>query len=69
MSTREHRVIANLRSVGRFRRVNFGRNDSRLILKNPTVRRMIREAERRIEAGLGIRISVDELRKRYGVAP
>jgi hypothetical protein len=69
MSTREHRVIATLRSLGRFRRVNFGRNDSRMILKNPELRRRLREAERRIEAGLGIRMSVDELRARYGVAP
>jgi hypothetical protein len=30
---------------------------------------MLREAEERIEAGLGIRMSVDELRARYGVAP
>ena len=69
MSTREHRVIEKLRSVGRFRRVNFGRNDARMFLKHPEYRRMLREADRRIDAGLGISMSVDELRARYGVAP
>lgn len=69
MSTREHRVFTNLRSVGRFRRVNFGRNDSKLLLKHPAYRRMLREADRRIDAGLGVRMSVEELRARYGVSP
>ncbi|HSU13853.1 hypothetical protein [Longimicrobium sp.] len=61
--------MTELRNVGRFRRVNFGRNDSKMILKNPEIRRRLREAEQRIEAGLGIRMSVDELRVRFGVAP
>lgn len=69
MSTREHRVATNLRSVGRLRRVNFGRNDSRLLLKYPEYRRMLREADCRIDAGLGIRMSVEELRARYGIGP
>jgi|1185.fasta_scaffold318581_1 hypothetical protein len=63
MSTREHRVIANLRSLGRFRRVNFGRNDYKMILKNPELRRFLRQAERDMEAGQGIHMSVDELRE------
>lgn len=63
MSTREHRAIAGFRSLGRFRRVNFGRNDTRMILKNPELRRRLREAERNMSEGKGmIHMSVDELR-------
>ena len=69
MATREHSVLKNLRSVGRFRRVNFGRNDSKLLLKHPAYRRALYEAEDQIRAGLGLRMSVDELRTRYGIAP
>jgi len=69
MATREHRVLTNLRSLGRFRRVNYGRNDYKRILKNPYYRRMLRDADRRIDNGLGVRMSVDELRARYGIAP
>jgi PHD/YefM family antitoxin component YafN of YafNO toxin-antitoxin module len=64
MSTREHRVIANLRSLGRFRRVNFGRNDYKMILKNPELRRRLLQSKRESEAGQGgISMSVDELRE------
>lgn len=58
-----------IRSMGGFRRVNFGRNDSKLILKNPELRRRLREAEARIQAGFGVRGSVDELRSRLGIEP
>ena len=61
--------MRTIRSLGRFRRVNFGRNDSKLILKNPELRRRLREAEARIQAGLGIRASVEELRSRLGIEP
>ena len=55
--------------MGGFRRVNFGRNDSKLILRNPALRRRLREAEARIQAGLGIRVSVEELRSKLGIEP
>jgi hypothetical protein len=56
-----------LRSVGRFRRVNFGRNDSRMILENPLYRRMLLRAERDMAAGAGIHMSVEELRRWLGI--
>lgn len=69
MATREHSVLKNLRSVGRFRRVNFGRNDYKAILRNPDLRRMLRSADRDMREGKGIQMSVEELRQRFGIAP
>jgi len=57
------------RCVGRFRRVDFGRNDSRLILKNPKYRRMLRNAQRRLDAGEGFQMTTDELKKLVGMTP
>jgi hypothetical protein len=61
MATREHRINRIMRSLGRFRRVNFGRNDSRLILKNPEYRRMLRAAGRRLQAGAGLASAYAEM--------
>jgi len=58
-----------MRSLGRFRRVNFGRNDSRLILKNTEYRRMLRSAGRRLEAGEGVEMTTGELREMLGIEP
>ena len=69
MSTREHRVIANLRSLGRFRRVNFGRNDYKRILKNPELRRRLLRSKRESEAGQGIEMSLEEFQRWLGVEP
>jgi len=69
MATREHRISRVMRSVGRFRRVNFGRNDSRLILKNPGYRHMLRAAGQRLEAGQGVEMTSDELREMLGIEP
>lgn len=69
MATREHRINRAMRSVGGFRRVNFGRNDSRLILKNPEYRRMLRAAGQRLEAGQGVEMTTDELREMLGLEP
>lgn len=69
MSTREHRVIANLRSLGRFRRVNFGRNDYKMILKNPELRRRLLQSRRESEAGQGIEMSLEEFRRWLGTEP
>jgi hypothetical protein len=69
MATREHRVVRNLRSVGRFRRVNFGRNDSKLFLKHPEYRRMLLRAARDMDEGKGIHMSVEELRQLFGIEP
>ncbi|MFL5541374.1 MAG: hypothetical protein ACJ8J0_20470 [Longimicrobiaceae bacterium] len=69
MATREHKINLVRRSLGRFRRVNFGRNDSRLILKNPEYRRMLRAAGRRLEAGEGVEMTTDELREMLGIEP
>jgi hypothetical protein len=55
------------RGVGHFRRVDLGRNDSRLILKNPEYRRMLRQAVRRLDAGEGITMTTDELRNLVGL--
>lgn len=66
MATCEHRINRAIRSIGRFRRVNFGRNDNRLILKNPEYRRMLRAAGRRLEAGEGVEMTTAELRKMLG---
>jgi hypothetical protein len=55
------------RSIGRFRRVDFGRNDARLILKNPEYRRMLRQAARRLDTGEGMKMTTDELRKLVGM--
>jgi hypothetical protein len=63
MATREHRINLIKRSLGGFRRVNFGRNDARLILKNPAYRQMLREAHRRLAAGGGVQMTTDELRE------
>ena len=57
MANREHRINLVRRGLGRFRRVNFGRNDSRLILKNPEYRRMLRAAGRRLETGAGLEMA------------
>jgi len=54
------------RSIGHLRRVSLGRNDSRLILKNPEYRQMLRQAVRRLEAGEGMTMTTDELRKLVG---
>jgi hypothetical protein len=69
MATREHRINLVRRSLGRIRRVNFGRNDARLVLKNPAYRRMLREASRRLAAGEGVQMTTDELREMLGIEP
>jgi hypothetical protein len=69
MATREHRSNLVRRSLGRIRRVNFGRNDARLVLKNPAYRRMLREAQRRLAAGEGVQMTTDELREMLGIEP
>jgi hypothetical protein len=69
MATREHRINLVRRSLGRFRRINFGRNDSRLILKHPAYRRILREAGRRLDGGEGVRMTTDELRETLGIEP
>lgn len=69
MATREHGIHLLRRSLGRFRRVNFGRNDARLILKNPAYRKMLREAGRRFDAGQGVRMTTHELREMLGIEP
>jgi hypothetical protein len=69
MATREHRINLVRRSLGCFRRVNFGRNDTRLILKHPGYHRMLREAGRRLRAGEGVQMTTDELREMLGIEP
>jgi len=69
MATREHRINLVRRSLGGFRRVNFGRNDSRLILKNPAYRQMLRAAQRRLDAGGGVEMTTAELREMLGIEP
>ena len=66
MATREHRVLTNLRSLGRFRRVNFGRNDYNRILKNPYYRRMLLDSRREIEAGHGVEMTLEQYRQWLG---
>ena len=56
------RFVRRLRGVGRFRRVAFGRNDYKAILKNPGLGRMLKESQRESERGEGIRMSLAEFR-------
>ncbi|MFL5381607.1 MAG: hypothetical protein ACJ8GN_03710 [Longimicrobiaceae bacterium] len=67
MTTREHRINHVMWSLGRFRRVNFSRNDSRLILKNPKYRRMLRAAGRRLEASESVEMTVGEVEEMLGL--
>ena len=67
MSTREHKVMPNLRSVGRFRRVNFGRNDTKTILKNPYFKQMLLQSRRDMREGKGIEMSLEEFRRCIGL--
>ncbi|HSU13854.1 hypothetical protein [Longimicrobium sp.] len=58
---------SNLRSIGKFRRVNFGRNDYKTILKNPHYHRMLLQAKRDSEAGKGIEMSLGEFQQWLGL--
>ncbi|HEX6750990.1 MAG TPA: hypothetical protein VF092_27120 [Longimicrobium sp.] len=69
MSTRRQRVIANLKSTGRFRRVRSGRDDYKMILKNPELHRMLLRADRDMREGKGVHMTVEELRQRFGIEP
>ena len=48
--------------------MNFGRNDTKYIMRHPEYYRCIEEATRRMDKGEGIRLSLDEVRSRLGLA-
>lgn len=54
------------RNLG-FRRVNFGRNDSKMILKDPAFRQTLRDEIRQLDAGEGVHMTTDELRKMFEI--
>jgi hypothetical protein len=62
-------VTLSGRSIGRLRRVNYGRNDTKMFLKNPEFRRFLRQATKDMEDGKGIHMSLDELREWLGIEP
>lgn len=66
MATREHRLPTVLREFGRLRRVNFGRNDTKYIMRSPEYVRMLREAKRDIDEGRGIPLDLARLRAKLG---
>jgi len=55
------------RGPGALRRVNFGRNDTKYIMRHPEYYRRIKEAIRRMDRGEGIHLSLDEIRSRLGL--
>ena len=67
MATREHEVRAVQKGPGALRRMNFGRNDTKYIMRHPEYYRRIKEAIRDLDEGRGLPMDLDQMRAELGL--
>ena len=68
MATRERSIAPLLRRLGGIRHADFRRDDDTYLRSNPETVREIEEAMRRVEAGEGRPVTLDEIRAMLGLA-
>lgn len=65
IATRQQRQIHS--GPGVLRRVNFGRNDTKYIMRHPEYYRRIQEAIRQLDEGYGTPMDLDQMRAELGL--